>query len=772
MSYRHVAAPILALLVACAAVSVNASEQSPPPSWSSAGTATKTAIPTLELPAVDRAMLLQQDAHAHAEQIRLQGAASKRMRVATGNTVDVSPATHGRLQRLDDGSQLWQLTVRAEYATDLRFGFERFALPDSVTIHVVNPMDHEYRGPYSSADRNQFGALWIGPVAGAALTLEMHVPAGVPLPVDAVHLSEVSTGYRDVLGRNGGLIGLNASGSCNIDTACPLGDDYRDEIRAVAKYFFQSGGTYMCTGSLVNNTSNDLTPYFLTAEHCVSTVQEAASMQLFWNYQSRHCGDHGGVNQNDNEQSGGGTLVARHRATDTALVRLNSTPPDEYNVHYAGWDASNITPSGSIGVHHPSGWVKAITEDANGISTMNNCIASGSSTHWRTGAPYTQGTTEGGSSGSMIMVPAGDGSGHEKLVIGVLSGGNAGCSGSLPNSGFDCYGKLALAWDSGSSASTRLKDWLDPVNSGVVTHPGTDADVDGDPQISISPSNLTASVEAGTWVSEPLTISNVADGVLSWDILEAPADCSSSADVGWLSLAPTSGASGAGGSRLVDVTLNALTLDAGHHRATLCINSNDANTPQLGVTVTLTVTPAPPTDGIFCHGFESGQDGSCVGGDNPDIVASGPINHAIQADIDGTSVDWISGQIHDADIPGTHFNPYHNGDQLTFWWNTGADGIAGVASNVGSSDFLVLASGAVVGPAATWSTTNNPGPAAWAAGATGHLGFRFNCATLPTAPPNGICYGYVHLSTTAPDGFPATILDYAYDRSGAEITVP
>ena len=35
-----------------------------------------------------------------------------------------------------------------------------------------------------------------------------------------------------------------------------------------------------------------------------------------------------------------------------------------------------------------------------------------------------------------------------------------------------------------------------------------------------------------------------------------------------------------------------------------------------------------------------------------------------------------------------------------------------------------------------------------------------------------INYGYIHLTTTSPDGFPAQALDWAYDSSGAAITIP
>jgi hypothetical protein len=189
----------------------------------------------------------------------------------------------------------WRLTVRSPNATDLRFGFSRFRVPQGVTLHVIDEARRAWDGAWTSADSTPDGQLWLAPVSGDTLTLELHVPAGVALTDDAVVLSTVGSGYRNVSEVGGpGLFGAGESGLCNIDVVCPLGDDYRDEIRAVAKFYFQSGGTYLCTGTLVNNTAQDLKPYFLTANHCISTQSEATSMSLIWNYQSPTCGQHGG----------------------------------------------------------------------------------------------------------------------------------------------------------------------------------------------------------------------------------------------------------------------------------------------------------------------------------------------------------------------------------------------------------------------------------------------------------------------------------------------
>ena len=49
------------------------------------------------------------------------------------------------------------------------------------------------------------------------------------------------------------------------------------------------GGSGACSGTLLNNRRQDLTPYFLTAAHCVQTEEEARSVTAFWLYQTQTC---------------------------------------------------------------------------------------------------------------------------------------------------------------------------------------------------------------------------------------------------------------------------------------------------------------------------------------------------------------------------------------------------------------------------------------------------------------------------------------------------
>ena len=462
---------VLALLAALATAQARQGE--PPYSLAHPSKALR-AVSVEEIGTIDAAARRRE-----ADALASTGAPTKRLRTADPIGVDIDTERHGEWWTLADGSRLWRVAIRVAGATDLRLTFAHFALPQGATLHVIGA-DSYYQGPYASADAPD-GTFHSPAVPGERATIELHVPAGIDIARGALELRSVGAGFRDLFKRTSDT-GPGTSGPCNVNVVCPLGEPYPDQIRAVGYYEFvadEDQGTYICTGTLLADVPHDRRNYFLTAAHCVASGSEAQSMVVYWNYQSTQCGGlsppAGGFLTDDQH---GATLRATRADVDFTLVELSQPPEASWDVYYAGWDATGTVPTGTIGIHHPSGDVKKITAGPM-PGTTDNCIGTGGSTtntHWETG-PYSQGTTEGGSSGSGLFVPANNGGGHDRLLIGTLSGGFAACSTtnpSQPNDETDCYGKLANAW-AGSSTSARLRDWLDPSGSGALTTDGIDS---------------------------------------------------------------------------------------------------------------------------------------------------------------------------------------------------------------------------------------------------------------------------------------------------------
>lgn len=407
------------------------------------------------------------------------GMHDKRLRVADLETTSITPAAQGRWDDLADGSRVWRVDVRAAGATDLRLNFGRFDLPRGARLYVIGA-DRYYQGPYTQADAMN-GTFHAPVVPGDTATVELQIPDALNVDATPLEISAVGVGFRDVFGREKAQTGPGMSNACNVNVACPLGQSYPDEIRAVGQYEYNSysGGVFNCTGTLVADVPRDKKNYFLTAAHCISHASEAQSMVIYWNYQSTTCSGltapAGGF---FNDDSHGATLRAFRADADFSLVEVNGALDSSWNLHYAGWDASNVAPSGTVGIHHPLGDAKKITAGPQ-PSTTDGCITptTGRNTHWLAG-PYTQGTTEAGSSGSGLFANAANANGAPRRLIGTLSGGDAACSATAPtqpNNSRDCYGKLAIAWTgSGSSSADRLRDWLDPANSGALSIDGID----------------------------------------------------------------------------------------------------------------------------------------------------------------------------------------------------------------------------------------------------------------------------------------------------------
>lgn len=447
-------------------------------------------VDLLRLQAIDRGALLAEDEVTEATKPGPR-------RFAQPITVAVTPQNAGTWEFLEDGARLWRLRVEVPGATDLNFGFARYNLPEGATLHCASEIQEYFEGPYSAVDNAVHGELWLPVVPGDMARIELYVPAVVKFEPE-LELSQVGAGYRDFfhLEREMEL----RQGACNNDVVCPEGDPWRDEIASVAVY--QLNGAWTCSGTMVNNVTADFKPYFLTAFHCGITAGNAATMVVYWNFESPNCGDLCCGSLADNQT--GAFFRARRQDVDFCLVELDEDPDPGSNVYFAGWENSGVVPSGSVTIHHPNTDEKAISFNDDALTTTSSCIGGGgSNTHWNVDN-YEDGTTEPGSSGSSLWNPA------THHVIGFLSGGPASCS----NISFDCYGKFAVAWN-GTTADARLRDWLDPANTGAtslegsfpsgvgslkfVSNTATDACVS-------NPANVNGIWEPGETITLPVTI--------------------------------------------------------------------------------------------------------------------------------------------------------------------------------------------------------------------------------------------------------------------------
>ncbi|MEM6722610.1 MAG: T9SS type A sorting domain-containing protein [Bacteroidota bacterium] len=385
---------------------------------------------------------------------------------------DLKPSNAGQWTNLPGGGKIWRLKVSTDDALATTLYFDGFNLPEGGLLWVYTEDHREVTGAFSHLNNPDNGIFSTGMIDADHTIVEYFVPDGISTNEDPFRIKGVGHAYRGV--PNQLAKGFGDSDPCQVNANCAEGDNWEDQKNSVARIIVVLGAQqFLCTGSVVNNTSSDCTPYFLTAWHCAEGVTNAdlANWVFYFNYEAPGCSNPAseaglnneflvGATMRSNSADGGG-----NSGSDFLLIELTSNIPNSYNVYYAGWDRGNASSSSGTSIHHPSGDIMKIsTYSSNLLSTSWGGTVAG--THWRVvwnGTSNGHGVTEGGSSGSAIY-------GSNGLIKGTLTGGGSFCTSTGSP---DAYGKLSYSWASnGTQNNRRLSPWLDPVGSGQTTLQG------------------------------------------------------------------------------------------------------------------------------------------------------------------------------------------------------------------------------------------------------------------------------------------------------------
>ena len=355
--------------------------------------------------------------------------------------------THGSWEVLDNGDSIWRLSIQSSDAYSIGLVYDNFILPEGSTLYIYNQDESFVLGGYTSA--NNADAFSTPQLPGDVLILEYYEPAGAEELVN-ININKIIHDYRDFYNM------MNGRDECGTNVICPEADPYEDEINSAAH--LDMGG-YICSGGMLNNTYNDLTQYFLTANHCTQG-ENFSTFRFYFNYATTSCsgswaslGSYAYGSQNKWSSNDFQWSYPQIQEADISLLLITGNVPDSWNVFYAGWNVNtNSTQTAEVGVHHPQGEPKQISF-ASGTAYTNGWGTWG--THWKN--YWDEGGTEPGSSGSPLF----DSNGR---VLGPLSGGpdqNCGTNGD-----YGLYGKLNYNW-------SNINQYLDPGNTGAVYLDGT-----------------------------------------------------------------------------------------------------------------------------------------------------------------------------------------------------------------------------------------------------------------------------------------------------------
>ncbi len=380
---------------------------------------------------------------------------------------DMSPKSHGEWT-LNADKKTWRLALNAKDSKGISLYFDQFWIPSTGSLTIYNADKSKKIGPFTSKHNHNSGVFATELINDETIILEYVQPHSESDEL-ILHIDKFVYAYRSL----GPLNGYNTSQSCEVNANCSEGDDWHDQKKSICRIQIPyNGGVGLCTGSLINNTSNNCTPYVLSADHCFNggnISSNSLNQSIFYfNYYSEDCANSVPVSTKSitgcQKVSNSGNQGA-NGDSDFFLVKLNSEP--DFDPFYSGWDRTNVAANSGVGIHHPNG-------DIMKISTYNSSLVSSffgsgtdNTTHWKVIWSQTDnghGVTEGGSSGSPIF-------NQNKHIVGHLTGGGSYCMASTSP---DVYGKVWHAWDQmGIIPVKQLKFWLDSLNTGVTTLDGS-----------------------------------------------------------------------------------------------------------------------------------------------------------------------------------------------------------------------------------------------------------------------------------------------------------
>lgn len=368
---------------------------------------------------------------------------------------------------LPNGDKVYRMMIKSSNAKGLMFLFENFELVENAKLWIYNIDRSHYDGLYLKRDNYRTDRQFLTSYTlGNTAIIEYIEPKNYTTP--NFQITKVYHYFRGLKSSNGD--GFGDAPSCILNARCSEGNALAFARSATCRIRVTgSNFSGFCTGTLVNNTSEDKTPYILTANHCSakSNLSDLPNWQFDFIFESPSCSNPllepdyisykgcqaAAYSGSDNGES----------SSDFLLLKMTSSlSTASYDYTFLGWDRTDNNFFGNTCFHHPKGDIKkvSISNRTTEKTSYGGLILN---THLKviwTATTNGHSVTDEGSSGSGLINSSG-------LLVGTLTAGSAFCNN--PN-GEDLYGRFNFHWDKyGITNDKRLKPWLDPSNTGVTS---------------------------------------------------------------------------------------------------------------------------------------------------------------------------------------------------------------------------------------------------------------------------------------------------------------
>ncbi len=263
---------------------------------------------------------------------------------------------------------VWRIRIESPEALATGLNFSNFRLGNEARLFVYDPDKELVLGSFDHRNNRDDGKFTTAVIPGEALVIEYQEPyhPGKPERMTTSTFSLESVIHIS----NGGIMPVgettrwfDESGDCMVNVNCPEGDDWQDQKRGIARMLMRTGNSYgWCTGSLVNNTAQDATPYFLSAEHCGrnATEEDLLFWQFYFNLELQGCENEGFPPIHMVYGADALAIGALDGGSDFRLLELHTPPPPHWRPYWNGWDRTDVGSSAGVGIHHPGEMSKNI----------------------------------------------------------------------------------------------------------------------------------------------------------------------------------------------------------------------------------------------------------------------------------------------------------------------------------------------------------------------------------------------------------------------------
>lgn len=273
--------------------------------------------------------------------------------------VDVGLEHGGSWDSTSDGSLVWRVVIEAPGALSLGVEFSRFDLAPGAQVFVYDPGGRQLLGAYTDFNHQSNRQLLLEPLRGDTAIVEVVQPPGTH-GRSQVHIGKVVYDYLgvlDLLEDRPDPGGYSGGSTCDLfDINCSQGQPWQTEKRAVVRTL--SNGA-LCSGALINNTSQDQTPLIYTADHCGQTE----NCVFLFGYERPNCSSGSAPT---NQTLSGCQLLNTSAIYDNRLLQINDDVPLSFDPYFLGWSRAKANFNQAVAISHPAGGPKKIAEDSNG----------------------------------------------------------------------------------------------------------------------------------------------------------------------------------------------------------------------------------------------------------------------------------------------------------------------------------------------------------------------------------------------------------------------